>query len=308
MGMMTIFKQALGDNRNSDGFPNIPLLNSLVTLSSRMENITEKVAKSFEFGQEVSESIHAVFEKWEQAVIKAEVFAFNVKSALEILQQVSASLANIVANISIPSLSEERKQAIRKSHCRWGELGWTWFQDAPMDLYDNPPLDIKDANARVKYLCSTQSLENIFNQLRAQKIRQEDLESAIFCFRNRQYKACALLLFGLIDAKMIREQPRNEGKRSVGVKAVKQLRTHFEENEDKQALYTVLFRNNLFACLETIFAYGNDFREEPNVINRNFLNHGMNRKRIRKRDCIQLFLVLNNLMQFLSEDIILNAS
>lgn len=51
---------------------------------------------------------------------------------------------------------------------------------------------------------------------------------------------------------------------------------------------------NLFACLKTVFANANDFRREPSVINRNFIDHGMTNRNVRKRDCIQLFLLLNN--------------
>lgn len=116
------------------------------------------------------------------------------------------------------------------------------------------------------------------------------------------------MLFGLIDAKLIRVQSRSKGKRKVGASAVRQLKSAFEETKDGQVFYTMLFCSNLFASLETIFAYGNDFKDEPDIINRNFVDHGMNHKRIRRRDCIQLFLVLNNLMYFLSEDIVLSTS
>lgn len=237
---------------------------------------------------------------------RAEEIASNIVLALNASQQIIASFVSAVENISIPTLSEERKQEMLESHLRWGRLGWTWFQDVPMSFYDNPPTDIKDANAKVKHLCTMQGMESIFNRLRAQKVNHEDLESAIFCFCNRQYKACALMLFGLIDAKLIRVQPRNK-KREVGSKAVRLLKTQFEGNKDEQVLYIMLFCSNLFACLETMFAYGNNFKDEPDIVNRNFADHGMNRRRIRKRDCIQLFLVLNNLMYFLSEDIVLLA-
>jgi len=55
----------------------------------------------------------------------------------------------------------------------------------------------------------------------------------------------------------------------------------------------------MFACFEKFFENGNDFRKEPKLINRNFIAHGMNRRDVRKRDCIQLFLALYNLVDFL---------
>ena len=287
---------------------NTQLVDAFEVARMRMKDITENVSNILQVGQAVVDSLRPAFESLANMVIKADQFAIAMKPMLDAIQQISASFAETIANISIPTFSEEEKQKLLESHCKWGELGWTWFQDAPMDFYDNPPADIRDANAKVKHLCTAQGMESIFNQIREQKINHEDLESAIFCFRNKQYKACALMLFGLIDAKLIRVQSRSKGKRKVGANAVRQLKTQFEENKDEQVFYTMLFCSNLFASLETIFAYGNDFRDEPDTINRNFVDHGMNRKRIRKRDCIQLFLVLSNLMYFLSKDILLSAS
>lgn len=294
--------ESADDNENSD-VSEAPHVSAFDIFNSRIKDITDNVAKSLLFGQEMYESMRPIFENLGNMAARMQDIYKNMVPVLEVFQQTLASIANAIAGISIPSLSEERKQEILESHLQWGKLGWSWFQDASMDFYDDPPVDIRDANAKVKHLCSLQGLESIFDQLREQKINHEDLESAIFCFRNRQYKACALMLFGLIDAKLIRVQPRGNGTRMVGAGAVRQLKTQFEGSKDKQVFYTMLFCSNLFACLETIFAYGNDFKNEPNIINRNFVDHGMNRKRIRKRDCIQLFLVLNNLMLFLSEDI-----
>lgn len=299
--------EPVNGNKDSD-VPAVPLISALEIFGSRMKDITDNVAKSFLFCQNVYDSIRSVFENWEAIATRTQEIYKNIVPALEIFQQTLASFADVIANISIPSISEERKQEILESHLKWGQLGWTWFQAAPMNFYDNPPADIRDANAKVKYLCTAQGMESIFHQIREQKINHEDLESAIFCFHNKQYKACALMLFGLIDAKLIRVQSRSKGKRKVGASAVRQLKTQFEETKDEQVFYTMLFCSNLFASLETIFAYGNDFKDEPDIINRNFVDHGMNHKRIRKRDCIQLFLVLNNLMYFLSEDILLSAS
>lgn len=299
--------ESADDNENSD-VSEAPHVSAFDIFNSRMKDITDNVVKSFLFGQEMYESMRPIFENLGNMAARMQDIYKNMVPALEVFQQTLASIANAIAGISIPSLSEERKQEILESHLQWGKLGWSWFQDASMDFYDDPPADIRDANAKVKHLCSLQGLESIFDQLREQKINHEDLESAIFCFRNRQYKACALMLFGLIDAKLIRVQLRGNGNRMVGAGAVRQLKTRFEGSKDKQVFYAMLFCSNLFACLETIFAYGNDFKNEPNIINRNFVDHGMNRRRIRKRDCIQLFLVLNNLMLFLSEDILSPAN
>lgn len=288
-------------NDNNSDAPIIPFISALEMFGARMNDITDNIAKGFLFGLEVYDSMRSIFENWRSIATKTQEIYKNIVPAIEIFQQSLASIANIIAGISIPSLSEERKQEILESHLQWGQLGWTWFQDAPIDFYDNPPVDIRDADAKVKHLCSMQGMESIFNQIREQKINHEDLESAIFCFQNKQYKACALMLFGLIDAKLIRKQPKSEKRRPAGATAIKKIKGQFEEKKAEQAFYTMLCFANLIACLETFFADGNDFKIEPFTINRNFVDHGMNRRRVRKRDCIQLFLALNNLLYCLED-------
>lgn len=56
---------------------------------------------------------------------------------------------------------------------------------------------------------------------------------------------------------------------------------------------------NLFSCIETGFAPAENFKAEPYTFNRNYLAHGMTRRPVRQRDCIQLFFALYNLTVFL---------
>lgn len=130
------------------------------------------------------------------------------------------------------------------------------------------------------------------------KRKKEDLNTAIFCYDNRQYKACALVLLGVIDAKLIRKQNRN-GYRCTGSRAAKKIREKFENERTTEAFSTMLHCVNLFSCIETGFAPAENFKAEPYTFNRNYLAHGMTRRPVRQRDCIQLFFALYNLTVFL---------
>ena len=115
---------------------------------------------------------------------------------------------------------------------------------------------------------------------------------------------CALLLFGIIDAKLIRLQAikKTEKRRKVGSNAVKELEIKYREKVDEEYfLYHMLYVAGLLKCLKTFFADGNNFHGKPKVINRNFIAHGMNRRSVRRKDCIQLFLALYNLIELLEE-------
>ena len=71
--------------------------------------------------------------------------------------------------------------------------------------------------------------------------------------------------------------------------------------DEEYFLYHMLYATGLLSCLNTFFADGHYFRHEPDVINRNFIDHGMYRRRVRKKDCIQLFVALYDLIEFLED-------
>ena len=76
----------------------------------------------------------------------------------------------------------------------------------------------KEANQKMKPYCSRKAMDELFATLQRASVKKEDLNTAIFCYDNRQYKACALVLLGVIDAKLIRKQNRN-GYRCTGSRA-----------------------------------------------------------------------------------------
>lgn len=67
-----------------------------------------------------------------------------------------------------------------------------------MDFYDDPPVDIRDATAKVKHLCTMQGMESIFNQLREHKINHKDLESAVFVSATSSIRRVPLCYLGLL--------------------------------------------------------------------------------------------------------------
>ena len=48
-----------------------------------------------------------------------------------------------------------------------------------------------------------------------------------------------------------------------------------------------------------VFEKGNDFRKQPEVLNRNFLDHGMLTRKVTRKDCVQLFLLYYNILELL---------
>ena len=241
------------------------------------------VWKVVEMIQAVPAQINSVFEHWQQ---QAEAAIQRIIEAL--------------TRCTFLGITEEHKQELIANFQKWGEYGWTRPLGAPPDFFFEPPGSIEEANAAMRPLCSKTEVERLFEKLKGQKHRKQDLEEAIACYNDRHYKACALILFGMIDAKMIRKQGCDLDYRPVGHKAAKRLQDRFERDNKETSFFVMLHYVNVFACLKSFFANANDFKDEPDTINRNFVSHGMARRPVRQRDCIQLFFVLYNFAQILS--------
>lgn len=279
---------------------NPPSQENIDTFTTVQENITrmaENFLKSFEVAQVIADKIYPIVEGLGKATIKAYEIANAMQPMLDFTKQLSVSLAKMIANINLPTYTEEERQQIVESHQKWGKYGWSWLPSAPINFFHTPPLSFDDANAKAEQYCSSEEIEETFQKLRTFNLQKDDLESAIYCYQNEQYKACALLLFGLIEAPLIRKQKNDKPK--VGSKAVNRIKGQINEEEKSKLFFTILCCTNLFSCLDKVFESAHDFKVEPFVINRNFVAHGMSTRRIEKRDCIQLFFILQNLLQFL---------
>lgn len=111
-----------------------------------------------------------------------------------------------------------------------------------------------------------------------------------------------MILFALMDSKLIRlqkEEDKNKRKnRPSGKQAANNIKKRLS-SEVEGTFNLVLEYINLFSCFDVVFKSGNDFKNQPKVINRNFLDHGMLTRGVKRMDCVQLFLLYYNFMKML---------
>lgn len=267
-----------------------PLINNLEKLPKNID---------FSFAYKLQEYLNIMRPFWLETRENLFQSAQHILEAMQPWEQLANSYAKQLSIITIPNISEERLNQLKTNYQEWGRIGWSVLPNAPYNFFGKFPSDINTANKMAIKYCNKKSINELFNILRKQNVRTKDLESAIFCFENYQYKACAMMIFSLMDSKMIKNQSANKN-RVVGLKAVKKLKIQLDEKtQDEQFMMLILYHFNLMTCLDTYFMHGDNFRKEPQIINRNYLDHGMNKREVRKRDCIQLFLALYNLLEFL---------
>ena len=229
-------------------------------------------------------------------------FSAVARNLYNSLQDFGTVFSKIVSNIKVPTISEEEKNDMLSSCNIWGEYGWTVIPHAPIELFFMTPINLIEADKIGITHCKKADMDALFTDLRKSTTRKKDFDEAVFCFKNRCYKSCALILFGIIDSKFIKLQPKSKlsgERRKVGLSAIVQQKKNL--NTDEKKFFHVLRCANLFRCLISIFQDTNDFTATENIVNRNFIDHGMNKRQVCKKDCIKLFLALYNLLYLLDD-------
>lgn len=278
--------------------PSVPIgaLEACKMIAERWDGIAEKVSAAY------INSLNAIsaFAQY------SDLWFDKIQRSFDIINQIGNTLSSFIQAIHVPELSDEQKERLRASHEVWGKYGWTQPFSAPDTFLDKPPADRKDANAKALKYCKNTDMEQLFTTLPdLPHVKKSDANEAIFAFRNGQYKSCALILFTLIDARLIRLQRDEDRKgrkkrRDSGKNAAENLFKHIAKEQDIHGKTFMLFSHeNLIHCLLTVFADGNDFKEQPDGINRNFLGHGMLTRKVARKDCVQLFLLYYNLLDYI---------
>ncbi|MBE6740906.1 MAG: hypothetical protein E7570_01245 [Ruminococcaceae bacterium] len=224
----------------------------------------------------------------------------TITNALSELAEASRKIVSLVNSLDIKEYSEKEKEQLLKSYKQWGRFGWTLPPFAEYDCFHKCPSTQQEADQLIIQCCKKDNIVNLFDTLEEMCSRKKDLKEAIFCYNNRQYKACAMLLFSIIDSRIIRLQKKGEGKLDVGIRAIKKFKKLTRKAiTNKDIFFFSLISSNILECLFMIFEDTENFTKETTVVNRNYIDHGMTSKPVRKTDCIKLFILLYNILELI---------
>ena len=266
-------------------------LNNVSTLNS-MEILNEYKYLFEKTGSSIKECV---------SIIQESLNRFFESSGLS---ELITTLKRFVKSIPTPLISADLKEVLIKSYIEWGKMGWTPPPNSNLYIFSESPGDYNSANKIIRSLTNKEEMKQLFDKLLQLKgINKFDLAESIETFNQRKYKSCALILFTLIDALLIRSQNNGDrnrrGLRPTGKRAGKNIFERIKEKNDNNMIFLSLRAINLLEALNVLFDSGNDFRVQPKVINRNFLCHGMLHRRVSRKDCVMLFLFIYNFVSIL---------
>ncbi|MBP7021469.1 MAG: hypothetical protein KBC30_06610 [Planctomycetes bacterium] len=247
------------------------------SLSKSLKNFVKNFSQEDESSEDSAEKIESV-----------KIF---VDSGWEYLSELSRSLLVISSWIL---------KSWIKIMVSWGKYGWTIPPEMPLQAYIIAPKNSKNAYNMMEPYISDNHMERVFDMLRKmENINDSNLNEVIECFKSKHYTGCAGILFPMIDSMSIRYRS-NEKQKAVCLRAIKKYFGSIKLTNIEEIISFILYKENIFTALKIFFKHGDDFKNEPEILNRNFLLHGMMDRDVTKEDCIKLFLLLYNFTQFMN--------
>lgn len=227
----------------------------------------------------------------------SEIFKPSIINGMtSALTKLGEFVTNTLANIKFPDLTDAEIENVKTIFEKWGKYGWCILGDAPIDVVYNKPVSFEDSNEKMSEYYS----EKVFNEIMEYldfKLNNEYLKNAKELYFEEKYLSCAMTLFAMIDSYCINIDS-NESKK-VGKRAVECLDKNIKQSDKiKDYLFLLFDAVNIISCLYVYFVSTDNFTKNCEVINRNYVMHGMHNKVVDKLECKKLFLLLFSLFKF----------
>ena len=299
-----IVKYAENFNQQHQSLYTASMSSMLTQITSTVKSIMPAMVSTLDASKIVSNTMDPILTSL-KANLGSLAKAIKVLDYSSAFENISSSILKIVKEFQVPSIPEDKKRQLILSYEKWGKLGWTLPPNAAIDTFSTPPVDAKSANKIIgSYTTKTEMNELFCDLLDMKRIKKSDIKEAIECFNDKHYKACAMILFSMMDARLIRLQgsAKKNKSRDTGKKAVEKLFNKIDvQGMDERVFFIILNYYNIWSALKIVFKFGDNFKSQYKIINRNFLDHGMLHRKVSRRDCCMLFILLYNFTQYLND-------
>lgn len=195
-----------------------------------------------------------------------------------------------------------------------GEMGWTALPGTYFESYLECPVENQEeTDAYFMELLKDDVVEILLSEIVSISNSEitDDVLEAIDNYRDGRYKSSALIMFGLIDGVLIRihkgevyelykqtDQYKRQQRRPVGKAAANNITKYYGQAPASFHFYQYV---GLQTCLPKLFIDAEDFSIPENIINRNYVSHGMLKRKVEKKDCLQLFLLFRNFIKYIED-------
>ena len=209
------------------------------------------------------------------------------------IEQITSPLRTVFDTLPIKVLNYQ-------TLLNWADYGWGLIEELPKEnTYYIQPDNPKHADSIIEENITEDLLKTIIDDVRkAKTLNILSFDEAIDCFYLGKYTSCILLLYSMIDSFFLNLQTikvSKKQKRELANGSAKNLLKTEEIEEFNLRLYARAYIP--LQAITILFANGEDFKSEPDLPNRNFISHGMNKRVVSKIDCIKVISIIRNLFE-----------
>ena len=199
----------------------------------------------------------------------------------ESIKPVLTNLAALYADIDWERLAAGSR--------KWGEYGWIPPERMGLRQICYPPESLIDADKIALSYLDKDEICNLEHRLLNIVPKKTDMQEALDLFNERRYKPAAMMICSLIECELIKAQDRAEWRKPE--KAIRRFNREIPE----EGLILVT-ESALMSAYGYFFSNAKNFDHSfEGELNRNFLQHGMMYKPVRRKTCIKLLLILQEI-------------
>ena len=210
-------------------------------------------------------------------------------------------LSDILRNVN-KQVEKYDWSVIEQTYSTWGKYGWVAEPFiVPVGFWGYCPNSQVEADKLVMQALDKKEFLKLKTKL-FEIANNKIFAEAMLCFDSKCYSACASLLISLIDGKLIRNGYLPNENKKTGMKAGKRVVKEISK-DDMYGLsgFFHLELLNYDSFITTLFQNASGFEKEPNHINRNYLQHGMSKRKVLRRDCVKLIIAYYQTFHLLRE-------
>ncbi len=211
------------------------------------------------------------------------------------LVTLSNNLNNTFSKMAKSFPTKKDIERIKKSHSKWGKMGWTIIPTMDINYFYIAPKNQKEADEKCLSIFKDKDLNSIIEYIEKNIIHKSKFKEAVNCYNNKYYVATAMILVSLIERKITELPLKNKSDKKARGKML--ISTYKDGlNIVDGDIIDLYYLENISSYLNMFFENGNDFKRQRYNVNRNFLMHGWRDVKTTKVDCIKLFLALYNVI------------
>lgn len=181
----------------------------------------------------------------------------------------------------------------------WGSYGWTISPRARISHFYHVPQSKEEADNYMNKIHDDRASMKTLDILKDCKFHNlKDIEEVEELYNNEHYKACALLLFSLIESLLLHTEKESEHSKRLktGKGAIPYYEQMAKPDDCSELALRVLCYISSTKALQAFFADGDNLQNRNPVLNRNLCCHGVFWRDVTKTDCSQLILLYENML------------